>query len=171
MARDQISTERKWENAGKCPGSERIELMGMRAVSKKAEGLDASLFDMETPIEIEINVRVREQCTFHATLHFITDQGTTAFTSGGNPPRNSRNETEVADYKLVCHIPGNLLNEGSYRVRLLLVENGSNVTMILEDVIGFTVDDLKPRAVGSYHGREPGPVRPKLGWSCEVMIA
>ena len=33
------------------------------------------------------------------------------------------------------------------------------------DSISIDVKDLTPRAIGSYHGKEPGPVRPLLNWT------
>jgi lipopolysaccharide transport system ATP-binding protein len=109
---------------------------------------------------------VFKKCVFHTTLHFQSDQGITAFTSGGLPPRDQNQQTEPGGYRLICRIPEHLLNEGGYSVRLLLVEDGTRATTILDDIVGFDVKDLAPRPVGSWHGREPGPVRPKLEWSC-----
>jgi hypothetical protein len=44
-------------------------------------------------------------------------------------------------------------------VKILIVENGNKVVYQAEDVIGIDVKDLTPRAIGVYHGREPGPLR------------
>ena len=44
------------------------------------------------------------------------------------------------------------------------VENGNKVVCQAEDVIGIDVKDLNLRAIGAYHGREPGPLRPVLDW-------
>jgi lipopolysaccharide transport system ATP-binding protein len=165
MAGGQILTEAKWDDLAKAPGNDKVRLVGIRALSKRTDGQAASLFDMATPVDIEIEVKVLKKCVFHTTLHFQSDQGITAFTSGGLPPRDSDQETEAGCYRLTCHVPAHLLNEGGYSIRFLLVEGGTRAAVVLDDVIGFDVKDLKPRPVGSYHGREPGPVCPQLPWS------
>ena len=161
----QLPTEAKWDDVEKAPGNEKVRILGIRAVSKRTDGQDASLFDMATPVDIEIRVRVFKKCVFHTTLHFQSDQGITAFTSGGLPPRDHNQQTEPGEYRLVCQIPAHLLNEGGYSIRLLLVEDGTRATTVLDDIVGFDVKDLALRPVGSWHGREPGPVRPLLVWS------
>jgi lipopolysaccharide transport system ATP-binding protein len=147
--------------------------MGIRAISKRTDGQDALLFDMATPLDIDINVRVLKKCEFHTTLHFQSDQGITAFTSGGLPPRDHNLQTEPGEYRLICRVPEKLLNEGGYSIRFLLVENGTRVTTVLDDIVGFDVKDLISRPVGSWHGREPGPVRPQLEWRvvCKTEMA
>ena len=165
MAGGQIPTEAKWDDLEKAPGNDKVRLKAIRAISKRTDGQDASLFDMATPVDVEIDVRVFRRCVFHTTLHFQSDQGITAFTSGGLPPRDHNQQTEPGEYRLVCRIPEHLLNEGGYSIRLLLVEDGTRATTILDDIVGFDVKDLALRPIGSWHGREPGPVRPKLEWS------
>ena len=65
-------------------------------------------------------------------------------------------------YRLNCHIPAHLLNEGGYSLTLFIFEDGTRVDTILDDVVGFDVKDLSPRPVGSWHGSELGPVLPRL---------
>ena len=71
---------------------------------------------------------------------------------------------QLGSYKISCTIPQSLLNEGSYTIRLLLVEDGTRVALVIEDVVGFDIKDLVPRILGAWHGREPGSVKPKLAW-------
>jgi len=47
-----------------------------------------------------------------------------------------------------CIIAGNLLNSGDYRLRLLLVEDGSLVTFTDEAILLFGVEDLRKREIG-----------------------
>ena len=165
----QIPTEAKWGDVENAPGNEKVRILGICAVSKRTDGQEASLFDMATPVDIEIRVRVFQKCMFHVTLHFMTDQGITAFTSGGRPTRDQSEQTVPGDYRITCHVPANLLNEGGYGIRFLLVEGGTRATVILDDVVGFDVKDITSRGVGAWHGREPGPVRPHLEWSCSDL--
>jgi lipopolysaccharide transport system ATP-binding protein len=166
LAGGQAPAESCWDDMAKAPGNDRVRLKAIRAISKRNDGQDTSLFDMKTPIDIEIDVAVLKKCTFHTTLHFIREDGSTVFTSGGIPPRDAENATLPGDYRLTCHVPPDLLNEGGYSVNLLLFEDGTHIEVALDDVVGFDVKDLVTRPVGAWHGREPGPVRPRLEWSC-----
>jgi len=171
IAGGQLSAEARWQDPKQAPGSEKVRLQAVRAVSKRNDGQDQSLFDMSTPVDIEIEAQALKSCVFHTTLHFMREDNTVVFTSGGLPPRDAQGNTASGAYRLVCHVPANLLNEGGYSIRLLLVEDGSRVTVNLEDVIGFDVKDLTPRSVGSWHGREPGPVRPRLDWTVGAALS
>lgn len=85
--------------------------------------------------------------------------------SGHLQPKEWQMEPELGRQQATCRIPGQLLNETRYSVNLLLVENGNLVTQTIEDAVAFEIKDLKPRVPGSWHGQEPGPVRPRLYWS------
>jgi len=164
MGAGRVSTECKWDAAGSAPNNGKVWVRCIRAVSHRIDGRDSSLFDMATPLSIEVDVIVIEKCMFHVTLVFYSEQGTVAFTSGAEPPRDADLCTNAGSYKFTCRLPANLLNEGEYSLRLLVIENGTRIGISVEDVIGFDVKDLTARPVGAWHGREPGPVRPSLDW-------
>lgn len=164
MAAGQIPSEAKWKDAQTAPNNGKVWVRGIRAVSERTDGLDPLIFDMATPISIEVDVEVVQKSVFHVTLVFSSDQGAVAFTSGSKAPRDTDDLTELGYRQFTCCIPANLLNEGGYYVRLLVVEDQTRIGISVEDAIGFDVKDLAPRMVGSWHGREPGPVRPHLEW-------
>ena len=69
--------------------------------------------------------------------------------------------------KGVCHIPGNFLNDGIYRVRLLIVKDMSAVLVDLDNVAIFEVHDIERD--GAWYGKWIGAVRPTFKW--ETMAA
>ena len=164
MASGASSNSVVWDNHIEAPGSDLVRLTAIRAVSLRTDGDDPSLFDMKTPIDIEIEYRVLTRGQFHITLHFINEQGDVVFTSGCRRAEGWLESPEPGAYKVICHVPADLLNEGDYSVRILIVHNGNQVVCEKQDVIGFDVKDLTPRPIGSWHGKEPGPVRPILKW-------
>jgi len=164
MAAGQISSEAKWGDAHSAPNNGQVWVKSIRAISYRTDGQDSSLFDMTTPISIEVDVEAVKKSVFHVTLVFSSDQGVIAFTSGATPPRDTNQLTDVGSYRFTCHVPANLLNEGGYNIRLLIVEDNTRIGISVEDAIGFDVKDLTPRGVGSWHDREPGPIRPNLEW-------
>jgi lipopolysaccharide transport system ATP-binding protein len=155
------SHERVWESWDEAPGSDVLKIKSIRAVSLRTDGQDSSLFDLKTPLNVEIECRVFQKSQVHVTLHFLTEQEEVAFTSASIWD----DKPDAGDYRLICHIPANLLNELCYSVRILVVANGNKVVHEESDTITIDVRDITPRSVGSYHGKEPGPIRPELKWS------
>jgi lipopolysaccharide transport system ATP-binding protein len=158
------SNEMRWDNLDEAPGSEVLRLRSVKAISLRTDGQDSSLFDLATPIDICIDYRVFKKQQVHITLHFLSELGEVVFTSGCGGAEGWQKYPEPGDYQLLCHIPALLLNEREYFVKILIVENGNKVVFQAEDVIGIDVKDLTPRAIGDYHGKEPGPIRPFLKW-------
>ncbi|MEJ7654280.1 MAG: hypothetical protein WKH64_13625 [Chloroflexia bacterium] len=66
-----------------------------------------------------------------------------------------------------CAIPGDLLNDGAYRVVLEVVLNGRRVHQ-WEDVLAFEVQDAAETRDGWYE-KWSGVVRPRRDWNTEVL--
>ncbi|MDQ6678337.1 MAG: polysaccharide ABC transporter ATP-binding protein [Acidobacteriota bacterium] len=62
-----------------------------------------------------------------------------------------------------CHIPGNLLNDGFYRVRLMVVKDTSTILLDHADTVMFEIHDI-PREF-KWYGKWAGAVRPSLEWT------
>jgi len=90
----------------------------------------------------------------------LWDQGIVVLTSG------SPQVQQAGLHRAVCHIPGNPLNSGGYYLKLLVVENGNEVTYTNESIASFTVVDVAERK-GSWMGREPSVIRPRFNWFVE----
>jgi len=75
-------------------------------------------------------------------------------------------------YKARCIIPGNLLNDGSYYIDLLLHTYETNTChFVVRDALRFTIvdpmDETKTR--GDYRGEWAALIRPALKWECEKI--
>jgi len=70
-------------------------------------------------------------------------------------------------FRSVVHIPGNFLNEGSYRVSVMAVIDMSRGLFKRDDVICFDIKDFGPRT--GWFGKFPGVVRPKLTWETHFL--
>jgi hypothetical protein len=55
------------------------------------------------------------------------------------------------------------LNEGNYRIALLVLRNTSKIIYKDENALTFEVLDLGSRP-GAWYGKEPGVLRPILQW-------
>ncbi|MBM4075159.1 MAG: hypothetical protein FJ267_05900 [Planctomycetes bacterium] len=69
---------------------------------------------------------------------------------------------------MTLDIPGDFLNDGVYRIRVLLVEQ-SRVIVDLWDLVEFEVRDVE--RVGGWFGKWEGVVRPKLPWRTDREIS
>lgn len=94
----------------------------------------------------------------HLTYHLINCYNTVVLTTNSKPAYY-----EPGEYRAVFELPGNLLNSGNHFLRLLIVEDETNVVCSRENIVSFCVDDLENTGT-SYYGREPGAVQPPLQW-------
>ena len=66
-------------------------------------------------------------------------------------------------------LPGNLLNDGIYLVRVLVVRDEMTILIDADQTIMFEVQDV-PRNV-AWHGKWSGSVRPRLEWKTSTIPA
>jgi lipopolysaccharide transport system ATP-binding protein len=155
-----------WDNPATAPGNEvvRLRRVGVCLERDTASGL----ITMESPFRIEVDYWNQVQDSrLHVTLHILNEQGVTAFTTGSaRDPAWCGRPLPVGLYRSSCHVPGNLLNSGRYRVVLLVVKDLSKVIYQHDDVFSFDVVDLTERQAG-WLGREPGVLQPLLKWTTE----
>lgn len=69
----------------------------------------------------------------------------------------------VGRIKYSCHVPSNLLNNGIYSIRFLIVKDSKQALIDLSHVLSFEVFDSKRKV--DWYGKWVGVVRPNLEWS------
>ena len=72
-------------------------------------------------------------------------------------------------HRATCHIPGGLLNDETYSVRLLLLQDESRVLVNLDRAVSFELHDVQRD--GAWFGKWEGAVRPSLPWSTQYSGA
>jgi lipopolysaccharide transport system ATP-binding protein len=65
----------------------------------------------------------------------------------------------VAEF--VCHVPGGLMNDGTYTISMMIVME-SKGGFVLDD--GVTIEIHDTERTGNWWGKWPGAVRPILAW-------
>ena len=117
---------------------------------------------MDQDIELIIRYKVKRDFEMlHITYHFKNGQGQKLFST--SCADSFPLQHKVGEYELVCHIPANTLNWGTFGVDLYVVENGTSVILQENDVVTFAVSN---KAVEySCLGREPGDMTPKFEYS------
>jgi len=155
-------TERSWGTPADAPGNEQVRL---RRASVRADVGDQGI-TVRTPITFDFEYWV--QCPdlrLHVTLHLLDEQGATVLSSASIFERDWHGKAFPAGtYRSACHLPGDLLNDGQYTLKVLFVRDVGTVLCILEDVLTFAVHD-DPSLRGDWYGRWPGVVRPNLPWT------
>jgi lipopolysaccharide transport system ATP-binding protein len=149
-----------WEDPAAAPGN---DIMRIRRISV-SDGNDpeCTMITMKTEIRIETEYTVdTTDDLLHITYHLLNEQGITVLTSWSKPKVHS-----AGKYRVVCKIPGNLLNSGKYRLNLFIVRNENSIIYGKEDIASFDVKDMAKREI-AHMGREPGIVQPILEWCTE----
>jgi lipopolysaccharide transport system ATP-binding protein len=154
-------SERSWPDVTLAPGNDVVRVTSVR-VRAGLEDAPHGLITMETPISIEVGYcRMTAGTTFHLTFVLVNETEVMVLTTatGACPAR-------VGHYRSRCTIPGNILNSGSYRLRLMYVEDSSRGTWLDDAVTAFSVEDLRERGDG-WMGREPSVIQIPLPWTTE----
>jgi lipopolysaccharide transport system ATP-binding protein len=122
-----------------------------------AGGRQAEAIRVNDSFDLAFCVHSDRRANINLSPHYIGSAGETLF-AAPSPLRL----VEPGDTWFVCKIPADLLNDGIYSVRLLIVEEGSKVLQTVNDSLVVEVHDLQRE--GAWLGKWPGVIRPKFDW-------
>jgi homopolymeric O-antigen transport system ATP-binding protein len=161
-------TERVWPEPDDAPGNDRVRIR--RAQVRPEGGEPKDPIYVTTPFVVEFEYwNLQEGARLNLSLQFFNEQGIMVFNAlpmeervwQGRPfPRGL--------FRDVCHVPGNLLNNGVHRIELMVIEDSARSLHHMEDVLMFEVRDLGETREGWY-GEWEGAVRPQLEWETEHL--
>ncbi len=155
-----------WSDFSKAPTGGGVRMMSAQLVldgiSNEGNGLTTSTsFDIEFTYEL---VRAIKCFNLSVTLFNQDDVYVFSSTSAGEPNWDSRPFT-LGKYTSKFRINGGLLNVGTYRLSVLFVENRNSALLMINDVVGFTVEeDFTLPERQHWFGAWGGVVRPRLAW-------
>jgi lipopolysaccharide transport system ATP-binding protein len=164
------STEQLWTDPTCAPGNDQVRIR--RARIQAVNGSAAHPITVRTPIVIAFefwNFVPGAHLNLSLVLLNQLDQpafNTTSLSDplwhGGPFPRGL--------FRSHCYIPGDLLNDGTYRVQLHVIKDQSVGIFRYDDILSFDVEDAVdvPRL---WYGKIPGAVRPTLVWRTELVQA
>lgn len=161
-------TEQLWSDLSAAPGNEKIRLR--RACVRPENGLSADPITVQTSFLMEFDYwNLKPGAYLNLSFHLINEQEITVFNTGPvREPRWHGHPFPLGLFRSVCHIPGNFLNDGTYRVLLLVIENQNEVIFRNDDILIFHVQDA-PDLRRAWYGKWPGVVRPIMEWSTELI--
>ncbi len=150
----QQVTHRQWP-PGQQPGTERFRFRSIELqtgqTGESAHLTTASGFSLALEVEASFT------STINLSLEFRLSSGEVVFATAS--PTCAVRPGAIATFS--CAVPGGLLNDESYIVNAMIVENGQP-RFVLQDAVVFQVHDV--RSPGSWLGKWPGTVRPELHW-------
>jgi lipopolysaccharide transport system ATP-binding protein len=157
-----------WTDIKTAPGNDKVRLRSARV--RPVHGDPAEPITIRTPFLLEFEFWNLQPATrLNLSLHVFDEQGTIVFNAVPiHEPSWHGREFPDGLFRSVCHVPGDLLNDGMHRVELLVVKDEGIVLHREDDILVFDVrDSVEMR--GGWHGRWVGVIRPNLEWSTELI--
>lgn len=157
LSGNKLSThERRWDRIEDAPGNSTIRFLSVVLRPQNAAPEDPIV--TTTPIDIECDFACDSVgLELNVAINVFDQQGTCAFAS--DSPTTLSTGGRI---RSVCRIPGHLLNDGFYRVDMMLVRDASKQVAGVEQALQFEVVDSQRS--GNWFGKWPGIVRPRLDW-------
>jgi lipopolysaccharide transport system ATP-binding protein len=161
-------TERIWNDPELAPGNDKVRLhrVGIRPLDCSP----AEHITIQTPLGLEFEFwNLEPGARLSLSLHIRNQQDIIVFiTAPIREPAWLGKPLSVGLFRSECHIPGDLLNDGIYRVRLLVVKDQEFVVYSHDDALVFEVRDAVERR-SAWFGKWEGAVRPDLEWKTEQL--
>jgi lipopolysaccharide transport system ATP-binding protein len=157
------SSESVWNDMDTAPGNDKVRLHRVRVIPR--DDYDSTNITVRTPLDFEFwywNLVPDAQLNISFFLYNLEEVCIFNVVSESEP-------RPAGLIRQVCHVPGDLLNDGSYYIRLLIVRDTSVPILSHPNVGSFEVHDVERQ--GAWFGKWPGAVRPWFIWESEVGIA
>ena len=151
-----VNMRQVWADPASAPGNKSVRLHSVK-ISYEGEAVGESL-TVASPVDMEFKFwNYEEGALLNFSVVLYDNQEMCIF--------NSASPAKVYPKGLVkgtCYIPGNFLNNGVYRVRLLIVIDISRAIINLDNAAIFEVHDIERD--GAWFGKWIGAVRPTFNW-------
>ncbi len=162
-------SERIWDNPATAPGNEKVRLHRacVRPVHRASDRVT-----VRTPLVMEFEYwNLVPGTQLNLSLVLYNDEGLPLLnTVPIDEPLWHGKPFPAGLFRSACYVPGDLLNDGTHRVQLYVVQDQSAVLFKVDDLLVFDVlDEAEMRA--AWYGKWLGAVRPLLEWQTELIEA
>ena len=156
------SNYREWA-PGTGPNGGGIELR--RAAVYPKSGPPNDSIDVKTSFKIELRLLANALTVpTNLGLQLFDEQGLLVFNAG---PNEEPNPWAKGLHVLRCEIPGDLLNNGTYRLGLALYQGGEKILQSSEILTVEVLDSDVGRS--GWFGKWPGIIRPQFTWDRSLL--
>lgn len=136
------------------PGNNQVRVKGMKIIPKLNKNEDA--VTIKTPIDIEFEFwNYEENISINLSMHVYTIAEECVFNVGTESKRLAR-----GIHKGVCNIPANLMNDGIYKITMMIVGESSYALYNFDK--GITLEINESRSSSAWNGKWPGVIRPQI---------
>ena len=134
-------TEQVWNDLDKAPGNEYVRLR--RGCVRPLEGIASDVITVRSPFVIEFDFyNYDPDACLNLSLHLYNEDGLDVFNTFPAPDSDwYLRPHAVGLYRSACHIPGDLLNDGTYSIELYVVKDRGHVVYHHSDILSFEVQD------------------------------
>jgi len=157
---------RTWDDIETAPGGGNFKLREVKLVDPL--GKITGFFDVRENVKVAFTYEIlADGERYTHGMNLFNDQGIHILSSHHTDAPSLQHAPRKGIYTTYAEIPGNLLAEGSYEISFAIMKyDPFEVVFHKMDLVGFTVvDDIQGDSVrGSYTGKFPGVVRPRLTW-------
>jgi lipopolysaccharide transport system ATP-binding protein len=158
----------EWDEPNSAPGNSEIRVRAVRVVP---DNVDPSRgISMGTPLRIEIEYwNLVPETAVDIDVELFTMEGQAVLeTHTSDEPGWQPSPFARGLFRSVCRIPGDLLNQGEYRLRVLFLDTSPAKLFDYPWAAVFAVQDLTVRRV-AWYGRFKGVIHPLLHWNTERL--
>jgi lipopolysaccharide transport system ATP-binding protein len=154
--------QRDWPDRTAAPGNDYVRIRG--ASVRPVGGAASDDITVRTPFVLEFEYWL-EHPTARLTpsLHVFNEQGVVVFNVRPAELAQWLARAPGALVRDVCRVPGDLLNDGMYRVTFCLYRDGHELVYWFDEVLLFDVRDIA-EGRDAWYGKWVGTVRPALQW-------
>ncbi len=162
------STEFTWNDIKTALGNEKVKIH--RACIKPLDNISPNEMTVRTSFSMEFEYwNLEDNSILNLSLHINNEMGMLVFnTLPVYEPVWMGKPFPKGLFKSTCIVPGDLLNDGFYRVMLLVVKNQGFVIYQCEEILSFTIID-DPTRRNAWFGKWQGAIRPNLTWTTELI--
>ncbi len=171
LGRDRVG-ERVWSSPHSAPGNEKVKMRAVRIVSDKNQTCE---IDIQRDLTLEIEYwNFKPGAYLSTSIHLLDKMGAPVLATANMHSANLDTDHwfgkphPVGLFRTSCVIPGNFLNEGTYSINVIVLEDIMNPQVYEKEVITFTVHDSGAMRK-EYNAGWIGVVRPKLAWQTEYL--
>jgi lipopolysaccharide transport system ATP-binding protein len=169
-ATSSTRTEQVWEEIHTAPGHEQVRLR--RVSVHPIDGAPSDPITVRTPFVMEFEYwNLAPGAHLNLSVYLYNEQGIAVFNTGpvSEPVWHGR-AFPAGLFRSLCYVPGDLLNEGTYRILVLIIKDLCYILHQQEDVLVFNIIDSEELR-GRWYGKWQGVIRPHLQWRTELLQA
>lgn len=161
-------TSRVWTDLAGAPGNEWVRLRSARVYPRG--GAPSDPITVRTPFVLEFEYEnLKADTSLNLSLHLYSAGGVLVLNAVPVHEGTWYGQSYPAGrFRDRCYVPGDLLNDGTYRVELLVVRDRSMVLHQDSEILEFEVLDVADSS-GVFEGEWSGVVRPRLEWQTEHL--